>query len=669
MPEHKKKLKEKLKKTLPVTGPQAPTLYELMQWYCLTTNTHGCRRIVVSKGRLRRLIWIGLTVTSVGLIFWQCALLIMSFYSVTVSITVSFQKLEFPAVTICNLNPYKYREVKPYLTNLEEKTIANLKDLYGYTDAIIRQRRDTDALHERENDNDPEGFLQKIRLVRIEDIMGEEILVSDIPSGRKRRMKSRMVDGERAAAPTPLRRKTVGFQLCNQFNASDCTTYTFSSGVNAIQQWYYLHYTNLMAQLPMEKKIEMSYTADELIVTCFFNGMPCSNSRNFKLLHHPLYGNCYTFNSGEDGTIMSTSTGGSIYGLQVILYIDEADYNPFLSISAGAKILVHGQNEHPFVEDVGTDIETAMETAIGLQLTESSKLSSPYSDCTLDGSDIPVNNIYNKSYSYQVCIHSCFQEAMVDVCGCANYNQPLPPGAEFCNYNVYPNWMYCYLQLYSDFVKEDMGCHMKCRESCSNREWTFTRSTAQWPSMTSEEWMLRVLTWEMGDKINKNLTKNDLANVGIFYKDLNLRSISESPGNSIATLLSNFGGQLGLWMSCSMVCVIEIVEIFFVDSFWVFARQCWQKLRKRWQEKKEERRRAQEAAASRGAVPEESGHDNPVCIQDEDPPTFNTALSLPLPSNCQVPRTPPPNYNTLRIQTFIENGAELEDSEDDTEYL
>lgn len=103
----KKKITQKLKKTLPVTGPQAPTLYELMQWYCLTTNTHGCRRIVVSKGRLRKWIWIVLTLIAVALIFWQCALLLMSYYSVSVSITVNFQKLTFPAITICNMNPYK----------------------------------------------------------------------------------------------------------------------------------------------------------------------------------------------------------------------------------------------------------------------------------------------------------------------------------------------------------------------------------------------------------------------------------------------------------------------------------------------------------------------------------------------------------------------------------
>lgn len=101
------KITARIKKTLPVRGPQAPTLRELMRWYCLNTNTHGCRRIVVSRGRLRRFIWILLTLSAVGLILWQCAELLLNYYSASVSVTVQFQKLPFPAVTICNINPYK----------------------------------------------------------------------------------------------------------------------------------------------------------------------------------------------------------------------------------------------------------------------------------------------------------------------------------------------------------------------------------------------------------------------------------------------------------------------------------------------------------------------------------------------------------------------------------
>ena len=32
---------------------------------------------------------------------------------------------------------------------------------------------------------------------------------------------------------------------------------------------------NIMAQVSQEKKINMSYSADELLITCFFDGVSC----------------------------------------------------------------------------------------------------------------------------------------------------------------------------------------------------------------------------------------------------------------------------------------------------------------------------------------------------------------------------------------------------------
>ncbi|MEE6498075.1 hypothetical protein FKM82_002973 [Ascaphus truei] len=543
----------------------------------------------------------------------------------------------------------RYSAIKSHLTTLDADTEKALKDLYGFVETTIRRRREADS---------PEDglYLKKMPLFNLESVNGDELVVKDITSKKRSRMRARVMHKE-ANSVSVGGENIVGFKLCDPQNSSDCTVFTFSSGINAIQEWYRLHYMNILATIPMAEKIAMGYSADELFVTCFFDGLSC-DSRNFTLFHHSLYGNCYTFNSVERGNLLFSSMGGMEYGLKVVMYIDESEYNPYLITSAGAKILVHDQDDYPFIEDLGTDIETATETTIGMQLTESVKMSSPYSDCTIDGSDVPVNNLYNKKYTFQICLHSCFQREMIRSCGCGHYDQPLPAGEKYCNYLEFPSWIYCYFKLNKRFVQEQLGCQSTCRQSCSFKEWTLTRSLAKWPSVSSEEWMLRILTWELGNKINKNLTKHDLANLGIFYQDLNMRSISENPANSIVTLLANFGGQLGLWLSCSMVCVFEIVEIFLVDSFWVVLRQRWHKLCKWWKN-----RRANQAQESPNIpVPAMAGHDNPICLGDEDPPTFNTALHLPQVQNSQVPRTPPPNYNTLRIQeAFNEVDSDSED--------
>lgn len=114
------------------------------------------------------------------------------------------------------------------------------------------------------------------------------------------------------------------------------------------------------------------------------------------------------------------------------------------------------------------------------------------------------------------------------------------------------------------------------------------------------------------------------------------------PLSQVEVLLSNFGGQLGLWMSCSIVCVIEIIEVFFIDSLSIIARHQWQKTKKWWSRR--------QAPPCPEAPRSPRGRDNPGLDVDDDLPTFTSALRLPPAPEAQVPGTPPPRYNTLRLE-------------------
>ncbi|XP_078095940.1 epithelial sodium channel subunit gamma-like [Mustelus asterias] len=642
-----KRLTEKIKEKLPVTGPQAASACELVKWYCYHTNTHGCRRIVVSRGRLRRAAWVILTFSTVGIIFWQCALLIISYYTASVTITVQFQEITFPAVTICNINPYRYNATRHLFEKLDQETLIAIKELYHFTDGPNNSQVKTLSKIATNSKNDI--LFQNIPLLQIELVDQEHSIVTDLITKKQYKIDGTVKIKLFENMNTQPQAKMVGFKLCDKNNDENatCAIYTFNSGITAIQEWYRLHYLNIMAHVPHETKLQMSYPADDLIFSCLFDGRPC-DSRNFSLMHHPLHGNCFTFNGGENGIILRTITGGHENGLKMILHVDENEYNPYLVTSMGAKIVIHDQNEQPFVEDMGIEIRTATETAMGLDMTVLERLSRPYSDCTVDGVDVPVTNLYNKTYSLQMCLHSCFQMEMVHSCGCAHYTKPLPPQAEYCDYTKYPGWISCYYRLHNQFIQEQLVCQKTCRPACHSKEWTMTISGAEWPPSPSEEWILRLLSWEKGLHGNRTLRKNELASLGIFYKDLNQRNISETAANNIVTLLSNFGGQLGLWMSCSVICIIEIVEVFFFDMFLIVARKGVQAVRKWWQKEQEELPPTISIAA----------HGAPFYISDEDPPTFNSALQLPRPP-CHD--TFPPTYETLRIRSsFIPGTSTME---------
>jgi hypothetical protein len=50
--------------------------------------------------------------------------------------------------------------------------------------------------------------------------------------------------------------------------------------------------------------------------------------------------------------------------------------------------------------------------------------------------------------------------------------------------------------------------------------------------------------------------------VNIFYKEIAYTYISESPKWNIVSLLSNFGGQLGLFIGMSLLSFLEFFDLF-----------------------------------------------------------------------------------------------------------
>ncbi|XP_009986784.1 PREDICTED: amiloride-sensitive sodium channel subunit beta-like, partial [Tauraco erythrolophus] len=104
------------------------TYKELLVWYCDNTNTHGPKRII-KEGPKKKLIWFFLTLLFASLVFWQWGILINTYlsYNVTSSLSIGFKTMKFPAVTVCNANPFKYSEVKYLLKDLDRLIEAALE--------------------------------------------------------------------------------------------------------------------------------------------------------------------------------------------------------------------------------------------------------------------------------------------------------------------------------------------------------------------------------------------------------------------------------------------------------------------------------------------------------------------------------------------------------------
>lgn len=83
---------------------------DLFEFFCMNTTIHGTIRLVCSsRNKMKTAFWALLFLASFAVLYWQFGLIFSQYwnYPVVMSISVHSQPKMFPAVTICNLNPYR----------------------------------------------------------------------------------------------------------------------------------------------------------------------------------------------------------------------------------------------------------------------------------------------------------------------------------------------------------------------------------------------------------------------------------------------------------------------------------------------------------------------------------------------------------------------------------
>ncbi|XP_007527906.1 amiloride-sensitive sodium channel subunit alpha isoform X2 [Erinaceus europaeus] len=515
---------------------------ELFQFFCSNTTIHGAIRLVCSQhNRMKTVFWAVLWLCAFGMMYWQFGLLFGEYFSYPISLNINLNsdKLVFPAVTVCTLNPYRYKEIKEGLEELDRITEQTLFDLYKYNSSKAlgghpRSRRDL------------QGSLPH-PLERLQ-----------VPPARSQRsVSSSMQDNN-----PQVNRKDwkIGFQLCNQ-NKSDCFYQTYSSGVDAVREWYRFHYINILARLTGIPPAPEEDALGNFIFACRFNQESC-NQANYTHFHHPVYGNCYTFNHKNNSHLWMSSMPGINNGLSLMLRTEQKDFIPLLSTVTGARVMVHGQDEPAFMDDGGFNLRPGVETSISMRKEALDRLGGDYSDCTQNGSDVPVENLYHPAnYTQQVCIHSCFQENMIQKCGCAYIFYPSRKGVEFCDYRKHNSWGYCYYKLLDAFSSDRLGCFTKCRKPCSVTSYQLSAGYSRWPSVTSQDWVFKMLSQQ--NNYTSTNKRDGVAKLNIFFRELNYKTNSESPSVTMVTLLSNLGSQWSLWFGSSVLSVVEMAELVF----------------------------------------------------------------------------------------------------------
>ncbi|CAN2388215.1 ligand-gated sodium channel activity [Pristimantis euphronides] len=514
---------------------------ELFEFFCDNTTIHGTIRLNCSRrNKMKTGFWVILFCFSFGMMYWQFGDTFHKYWSYPTNIGIVLQskKIIFPAVTVCNLNPYRFRQVNEYLNQLDRLAEETLSTLYGYN-ASLQLKNDT-------------------KIVDLEDIMNNMTFEDDGIFRLDKTMTLTKINIEDGIQNAPRRRQKVGFKLCDS-SGKDCYYRSFWSAVDAFHEWYKFHFMNIMSEIPLVLQIPDKLT-EKFILTCDFNGGPCD--RNCSYFHHPTYGSCITIKGNmTDDKLWSTVKPGTMYGLSLILKTVQNNNIPILSSTAGAKVMIHNANQSPMTEHQAFDIWPGTETSISVREDQVNLLGAPYSECTFDGSNLDIQPLYNSSYTQQSCLQSCFQNIMINRCGCGYYFYSLRPGMEYCDYNKHPGWGHCFYRLYDTLLDHRLVCFQKCPKKCRETRYQLSIGSAKWPASVSKPWITVALSRRIGQNITSKRT--DIAKLNVYFQELSLRSFEETPAMNVENLLSTMGNQWSFWFGSSVLSVAEVAELVF----------------------------------------------------------------------------------------------------------
>nr|XP_009481490.1 PREDICTED: amiloride-sensitive sodium channel subunit alpha-like [Pelecanus crispus] len=513
---------------------------DMFEFFCKNTTIHGTIRLVCSdSNRMKTAFWTLLLLASFGMLYWQFALMFSQYWAYPVVLTMSIhsEPKMFPAITICNLDPYRFELVSEHLVQLDQMAEESITFLYGINTSASLFHMNEKNIHVKD--------LSSIgNLSRSSFKLSQNFSLLRMPDHSNRSGK---------------KDSSVGFRLCNA-TGGNCFYKTYSSGMDAILEWYRFHYMNIMSQLPVIINVsDHEEQIEDMVYSCQYDGEPCRPS-DYVHFHHPVFGSCYTFNSKGTDPFWTATKPGVPYGLSLILRAEQKDHIPLLSTVAGVKVMIHNHNQTPFLEHEGFDIRPGIETTISIQQDEVNRLGGNYGKCTMDGNDVNVKLLYNNSYTLQ----------------CGYYYYPLPPGAEYCNYNKQPAWGHCFYQLYNRLRNHHLNCFDQCPKPCRESLYKVSAGTAKWPSAKSQDWIRQALRHQNG--YNSTSNRNDIAKVTIFYQQLNYQSVNESPLLSENLLLSSMGSQWSLWFGSSVLSVVEMFELL-IDTLVLCLLFCYQRFR------------------------------------------------------------------------------------------
>ena len=378
--------------------------------------------------------------------------------------------------------------------------------------------------------------------------------------------------------------------------------------------------TRTLIATNIERKLvsEAGVPFKEFIVTCRFGGHNCNRTSDFFPFFDSYYYNCFTYESTYGDPMESTLAEGLengwsttvLTGSGMLAQNDEIrmipgthEYLSPMSSSEGVRVVIHPPNTEPYPHTEGFDVPPGYSVSFGVKARQNIRIGPPHGNCS------NRNPLGDHGHQYRLisCQKMCLQRTIVKLCGCVDIALPGHanfPTQHFCTsdheipstcrleatdecfeslYKVYER-LQCVKNVTVAVTRNataTKGCG--CYPPCNEITYDVTYSLSKWPAESfdgeeayidifeTEGYPARFLGPEDAEKFqlyatyfdanNRRRAMRDFARLNVYIADSNVLKTEESEDYVQSQLLSDIGGQLGLWVGISVITLAEVLEL------------------------------------------------------------------------------------------------------------
>ena len=335
----------------------------------------------------------------------------------------------------------------------------------------------------------------------------------------------------------------------------------------------WLFYRTFDSKFNRTLRDSLGYDITDMTIYCTIQFYNC-NYDKFRSFYHPKYGNCFTFNSGVHSNGSSVDleyVSSEELGLDMELFSGLADnknayiYEPS---SRGLFIMIGEQNDSLLDQD-GILALPGFITTMAIRKTISTNLPKPYNDC-FDSNSVVDTALAGEmrrrsiSYSRHDCFTMCKQMIIIEKLGCYDMRYPSLFDAKPCSdkrsFEMLKN-------IDLDLNKCQRECPFECEKTIYEWEFSYKDYQNKWNFYATEDDNSSRSVLErvfQNNSYSIEDLKQTISRFFIYFDPLTFKIISQSPSMTLADLVANIGGALGLFLGISILSLVELIEICII---------------------------------------------------------------------------------------------------------